>query len=53
MLVLLGIAFFVIGGVVVYLITAGGPHEDEREVRNVGGLTCVYNVTDDVMEACR
>lgn len=51
-LVLLGIIFFVIGGVIVYFITSSGPHEDTREIRNVGGLTCVYNVDTDEMEAC-
>lgn len=50
----LGVLFFIAGGVIVYLVTDDpGPKEDEREVRQIGGLECVYNVTDDVVEACR
>lgn len=53
LLVVLAIVFFIVGGIIVYVITSSGPHEDEREVRHIGGLTCVYNVDTDTMEACK
>lgn len=49
------IAAVLVGAFAAFVLFAalGGNREDEREIRHVGGLTCVYNITDDVMEACK
>lgn len=51
LLISLGIMFFVIGGIIVYIFT-GGTIEDVRETRQYGDMTCVYNKTLDKIEAC-
>ncbi len=33
-------------------VASNGIQEDERETRQYGNLTCVYNVTQDKIEDC-
>lgn len=49
-LFVLGIAALVL--FVVVLVTTNDNDEDRRELREFGGMQCVYNVTEDVIEEC-
>lgn len=51
-LLILGVLFFVIGGIITFALTYDGPDEDEREIRRFGNLECVYNVDTDEVESC-
>lgn len=46
-------AVILVGGVAMFAALAHPRHEDTREVRHIGELSCVYNVTRDRIEACR
>lgn len=37
----------------VLVVSHSSDRKDQREVRHYGDLECVYNVTKDVVEACR
>lgn len=52
-LVLIGIACFIVGlTAALILFDPNDDVEDTRETRVIDGITCIYNVTDDIVEAC-